>query len=125
MKLTAIKPTVLVTALRLGLGLAALELVAWLLIVYPPLVASCLLALPLATLLPLWWKLPQYPVFLTRLSILWLAILLGYSMMEIISHPVARPLAITQGLLDMLLYFISIGVIRAFTTPPQTTSVIQ
>ena len=105
----------LVRGLRAGLVIALLELSIWLWIVYPPLIAACLLAVPGFLLLPLWWKLPKFPVFLARLSILWIAILMGYAIMEIIAHPLVRALAVGQGVIEVLVYFLCIGVIRAHT----------
>jgi hypothetical protein len=97
--------------------LALLELVVWQWQVYPPSIAVLILALPTVGFVLLWVNIHRHPVFVARLSILWLAVLLSYALMEILSHPLVRAFAIAQGILDGLLYFAALGVIRSAIRP--------
>lgn len=93
--------------------LAMVELGLWQWIAYPLPVAALIMALPLLAFIPLWWQASKYPLLVGRLSILWLAVLLSYSLMEVLAHPIVRALAVTQGVLDVLIYFAALGVIRS------------
>jgi hypothetical protein len=103
----------LVRVFRLFMSAAIVELALWQWIAYPFIVGLLIIAIPLVGFLFLFWNARKHPLVTARLSIIWLSLLLVYSIMEVLSHPIVRALAVTQGVLDVLLYFIALGVVRS------------